>query len=77
MSEKEVNLENFKMMMGGEAELTAAERKIIVMHSLNRWNGLVCLDDEGKECEYPVNWRQNVDSSCIFTYRNNKNGKKV
>jgi hypothetical protein len=36
MTEKELNLQNFKMLMAGEVELTPVEQKVVVVHSLNR-----------------------------------------
>jgi len=65
------------MLMAAEGELTPVEQKVVIVHSLNRWNGLICLDDGDKECEYPINWRQMIEGSYKFVYKSKKNLKIV
>lgn len=77
MQEKLGNLENFKMLMAYETAPTPIETKIIVVHSLNILNGLVCLDEQQAECEFPLKWKEPAEGAYHFTYRNNKNKRII
>ena len=55
------------MLEGVEA--SQGEEVAVLVHSLNRLNGLVCIDDQMQECEFAVGWRQEGALSYVFAYR--------
>lgn len=76
MAEQKQKIQEMKILMAGETELTKNEIIIVVCHALNLHHGLKCINDKFEVCEFPENWRLSEEGVYKINYKKPPNSKK-